>query len=79
MTKQLRTRFYVEAVLGTLSLIAFIATLINPTWLEALFGVDPDQGSGALEWGIVAALVVVTAVFYVLAGYEWRRLRAASV
>jgi len=77
VTKQLRSRFYVETVLGTLSFIGLAMTLINRTWIESLFGVDPDRGSGVLEWAIVAGFVLATLVSLSLAGYELRRFRAA--
>jgi hypothetical protein len=77
MTRRLRSRFYVEIVLGTLSFIGLAATLINRAWIESLFGVDPDQGSGVLEWAIVAGFVLATLITLSLAGYELRRFRIA--
>jgi hypothetical protein len=77
MTKQLRSHFYVEIALGTLSCIGLATTLINRAWIESMFGVDPDQGSGVLEWAIVAGFMLAALVSLSLAGYEWRRFRAA--
>lgn len=73
MKKGLRLWFYPEAMLGTNTGVLFIVTLFSRDWIEAVFRVDPDQGSGALEWGIVAGLLVVTLAMTLLARYEWRR------
>jgi hypothetical protein len=68
----LRHRFYVEAALGSVTGILAVATLITREWIEILFGVDPDGGSGALEIGIVVALAAATVTFGLLARAEWR-------
>lgn len=53
---KVRTRFWLEAILAALSTGFFILTLLSRNWIEIVFGVDPDNSSGSLEWLIVAAL-----------------------
>jgi hypothetical protein len=74
MRQRPRRRYWIEAGLGTLSGILFVLTLIVPDWIEAAFGIDPDQHSGSLEWVIVAVLAVTTVLSCLLARREWRRL-----
>lgn len=78
MKKGLRPWFYPEAILGIMTGVLFVVTLFYRDWIEALFHVDPDQGSGALELGIVVALLAVTVVMTLLARYEWRRAVAVA-
>ena len=77
MRKALRGRFWFETVLAILTGIMFVITLVWHDWIEIIFNVDPDQGSGLLEWLVVGALLVVTIVLFVLARYEWRKAQAA--
>ena len=56
--------------------ILFVITLVQRTWIETIFSIDPDSGSGALEWLVVAALLAVTLGLFTLASFEWRRARA---
>ena len=65
--------FYAEAILGTLSGILFIVTLISRDWIENIFHVDPDHGQGWVEWMIVVALALVTVSLGALARAEWSR------
>jgi hypothetical protein len=73
---RVRSRFWVEAVLASLTSGLFVLTLIWREWLEAL-GFDPDHGDGSVEWGIVAALFVAGVVLALAARTEWRRGPAA--
>ena len=53
-------------------------TLVSREWIELLFGVDPDQGSGALEWLLVGVLAVLAVGLLAFARVEGRRLVAAT-
>lgn len=77
MRKALRWRFWLETSLAIVTAILFVVTLVWHDWIEIIFNVDPDQGSGFLEWLIVGVLFVVTIVLFVLARYEWRKARAS--
>ncbi|MGW5153676.1 hypothetical protein [Rhodococcus koreensis] len=47
-----------------------ILTLITREWIEVLFGVDPDNGSGALEWAIVIALFAAAVALAAIAAWD---------
>src|SRR5262245_54747543 len=58
--------------IGALTLGVVILTALEPAWIEALAGIDPDGGSGKVEWVVVLVLAAVG----LLAGYIGvRRLR----
>jgi hypothetical protein len=71
--RQLRGRFWVETGMAALSLALLVLTLVWDEWIEILFGVNPDGGSGELEWVLAGAMLIVTGAFLVLARIEWRR------
>jgi hypothetical protein len=62
-----------EIGLATLTAALCLLTLIRPSWIELVFGVDPDGGNGALEWAIVAVLASASVTLGVLARVEWVR------
>lgn len=77
MRNALRRRFWLETAMAIVTSILFVITLVQRDWIEIVFGVDPDNRNGTLEWLIVGALLVVTITLFTLASYEWRRARAA--
>lgn len=70
-------RFWVEAALSGACLLLMVVTLISREWIEIVFGVDPDNGSGALEWALVVGLGLAAALSGLLARADWRRVRPA--
>ena len=70
-------KFWIESCVAVASIVLFLATLIESEWIELVFRVDPDGGSGALEWAIAGALLAVALVAGVLARLEWRQLSAS--
>lgn len=77
MRNALRWCFWPEMGLAIVTSILFVFTLVQRDWIEMVFGLDPDQGNGSLEWLIVGALLVVSITLFTLAGYELRRARTA--
>lgn len=74
-----RARFWIEAALAVLTTALLVLTLVSREWIEFLFGIDPDGGSGALEWGIVVVLLVASIAFSAMARVEWKRRVAVAV
>lgn len=68
-------RVRIEIVLSVLLGTATIVTAVWPTWIEGLFGFDPDGGNGTTEWWIVAVLAATTIAAAVLARRDLRVLR----
>jgi hypothetical protein len=61
--------------LAVVSAVFLLLTLLWKDWIELVFRVDPDGGSGALEWGIAAAALAVTVTFATLAHRDRPRAR----
>ena len=74
--KPVRRRFWFELVLAIVTGVLFVVTLFWHEWLEA-FGFDPDQGSGAVEWLIVGALLLACVASSIISTIEWRRIATA--
>jgi Mg2+ and Co2+ transporter CorA len=53
-------------------------TLLVPDWIEAVFGINPDQHNGSFEWAIIGLLLTATVACGVLARLEWRRPRSGA-
>jgi hypothetical protein len=70
-------RFWVESVATCLTAVLFVLTLISKEWIEILFRVDPDEGSGALEIALLILCAGVACVSGMLAHRDWRRAAVA--
>jgi hypothetical protein len=77
VSNRLPAQFWIQVACGVLFGIAFVAALVDPEWIEA-FGVEPDGGSGALEWGIAVALGLLCVACSLAGARTWRRARAAG-
>lgn len=74
-----RLRFGLDIAVAIVAAVLGVVTLISREWIEVVFGVDPDGGSGGLEWAIVIGLFVVAAVAALAARVDWRRRQMAQV
>jgi hypothetical protein len=74
MSAKARTRFWIELALAVGSALLVALTLVSREWIEVIFGVDPDGGSGALEWAVVGTLLLASLTFSILARADWKRI-----
>ncbi len=79
VVNRVRSRFWIMTGLGTFSLSLLILTILLNDWIEIAFRIDPDGGSGSLEWMIVVALFVVATLFFLVARIEWRRAATGRI
>jgi len=75
MQKRLSFKFWIGSGAAIASGVLGILTIVSREWIEVLFGVDPDGGSGLLEWLIVAVLLAVSIVCSLVARHEWKLAR----
>lgn len=73
MKPHLRSVFWVESVLGSITALLTVVTLLWHDWFEQLFGFDPDLHSGFYEWQLISALCIATTLLAALARREWFR------
>jgi hypothetical protein len=73
-----RIRYWIEVALAVIAAGLAVLTLISRDWIELLFGIDPDQGSGALEWALVAALFVASVALALVARWDRKRHTATA-
>ena len=78
MPSGLRYRFWLESIFGSITGVAAVVTLFRHDWIKAVFGVDPDKGSGSAEWLVVLMLLLLTVAFAAGARLEWRRAQLAA-
>jgi hypothetical protein len=57
-----RRHIGLDLILAISSGVVFVLTLAWPAWIEALFGIDPDRGNGALELLVAGTLLAVALV-----------------
>jgi hypothetical protein len=72
---RLARRYRLQVIFAAASVILTIAAAILPAWIERLTGLEPDGGSGELEWLLAVVPGALSIAFGVLA-YRTRRLLA---
>ena len=64
----MRRSRWATVALGAAASVATALTLLTivvPDWIEGIFEVEPDGGSGSLEWLLVGVLLLVSVVLWV--------------
>jgi hypothetical protein len=68
---------WLETVMGLITGVLFLLTLVHANWLEAL-GIDPDGGNGSVERMIIGGLALATIALLSLASYQWGKAAARA-
>jgi hypothetical protein len=71
-------RVRIEMALVIVAALLAIVALVWPTWIESLFGISPDGGSGETEWWLVIAFAAAAGLAALLAWREYRSINHAS-
>jgi hypothetical protein len=61
-------------VAATLSLLA-VLTAFHPNWIELAFGIDPDSGSGLIEWALILVPALISIACATVAYRKWSSAR----
>lgn len=59
---------------ATLSVLAAL-TAFHPNWIEMVFGIDLDAGSGLIEWTLVVVLALIAIACATVAYRKWNDAR----
>ena len=78
MSNNLPRRFWLEFSSAALCAGVATITILAPTWIERLTGLDPDHQNGSLEWVIVLSLSLAAIVLSTFARRDWRRARTVA-
>lgn len=75
LVRPLRIRFWAEALSALGTAVLTLVTVVTPDWIEAVFGVAPDNGSGLTERAVLAAFAGASVALTAAAHAEHRRRR----
>jgi hypothetical protein len=76
--RALRRRFWIDVALAFGAFSATTLTIVAPSWIESVFGIEPDGGEGWLELGIAVGFACAFLASTLFAAREWRRHRAVA-
>jgi hypothetical protein len=71
-----KVRALLVTTLAFISLVLLVVTAIEPDWIEAFFGAEPDAGSGSAEALITLVFVALTVISGLSAFRAWRKVGA---
>jgi hypothetical protein len=74
-----RYRLFIEASAAGLIAVLVILTSVEPDWIEATTGLDPDHHNGMAERLIVVLLAAVAVALVFAANRDRRRLKARTL